>query len=320
MMILSLLCIALAGYFFFSSLSLWVGDGQVVSKDRLHRYLPPSQNVSAESVSLEKTNHLSELPILNRFLSQTALWGSCLKWIRQSGMNMSLGVFLLLTAVLATAPPVLLSALHVGSSTSALMMGLSFASIPFLIVQSKRKKRQKAFEKAFPDAIGRLASSLRAGYSLQIAVENLVKDVENIVGEEFRHLLTELEVGQPFETALSKMTDRIDTADLRLFIASVTIQRESGGNLSTLLCNLEHTIRERFQLRRELAAATGQAKLSGLVLSLLPVFVAIFVYMIHKEYILFFFEDPAGKTLFWMAVWGQALGMFTIRKIIKIEM
>ena len=193
-------------------------------------------------------------------------------------------------------------------------------TIPFLYVQNRRQHRRKLFCRGFPDAIARLANSLRAGYSLQMAIEAMIEEADSLIAGEFRLVLAEMEVGQNFEVALQKMIERIDTPDLRLFIASVTIQRESGGNLAEILDNLELTIRDRFALQKELEAATAQAKLSGLVISLLPIFVGIFIFFIHREYILFFFQDPMGKNLFWCAMIGQVMGMLTIKKIVSIQM
>jgi len=177
----------------------------------------------------------------------------------------------------------------------------------------------KRFSKSFPDAVARMSSSLYAGYSLQMAFEAVVENADSIVAEEFRKILAEIDVGQNFETALKRILERMDTADLRLFVAAVLIQRESGGNLAELLNNLEATIQERFALHRELEAATSQAKLSGIVLSLLPVGVGIIIYFIHQDYVTFLLNDPAGKNLLRLSVFGQIMGIIAIRKIVKIQ-
>ena len=267
---------------------------------------------------MERRDQLSALPLFDRILRRISPVKRLRTWIRQSALPMAPAVFLLATALLSSGTFFVLSTLH-QKGTGVWIISLCAAVIPFGFVQIKRHQRIKKFSAAFPDAVSRLASSLRAGYSLQMAVEALTEDTSNLVSREFCTVLSQLQVGQSFEAALQAILERMDTPDLRLFIASVIIQRESGGNLAELLDNLEITIQERFALQRELSAATSQARFSGIVLSLLPVFVAAFVYFIHRDYILFFFQDPVGQALLKGCAAGQALGMWSIHKIVSIQ-
>ncbi len=271
-------------------------------------------------IQLQRREKLSDVPLLERALRKFQRVAGFQSWIRQSGIRLSPAAVLLISLVSGA----LILFLALSDNRLGFFLSLAAAAIgaamPFAWVALKRSRRKKQFSAAFPNAVARMASSLRAGYSLQMAVEALVEDSGTIISDEFRKVLTEMEIGQGFEVALQKMLERIDTPDLRLFIASVTIQRESGGNLAELLDNLEGTIRERFELQKELEAATSQAKLSGTVLSLLPVFVGFFVFLINHDYILFLFQDPAGKKLLWFSFTGQCLGIFTIFKIVHIDM
>jgi tight adherence protein B len=261
---------------------------------------------------------LSALPFFDRVLRRVSPAKSMQIWIRQAGLKIAPGVLVLLVAVAGLASGTLLQAAGM-KGFLLVLISLASAAFPLAVIHLKRAKRFKTFSTAFPDSVSRLASSLRAGYSMQMSIEALTEDAGNIVSDEFRLLLSELEVGQSFEAALQRMLERIDTPDLRLFIASVIIQRESGGNLADLLDNLEATIQERFALERELAAATAQARLSGIVLSLLPVFVGAAVFFIHRDYIMFFFQDPVGKHVFKACVIGQLLGIWSMRRIVSIQ-
>lgn len=268
-------------------------------------------------IQIERQDNLSDVPTVDRLLRQFAHVKDIANWLRQSGFSVVPGVFFLSAFLLAAVFSSLCFFLHaIPLALPAAGLGMT---LPFIMAGLRRASRMKRFSQVFPDAVARMASSLRAGYSLQMAFEAVVEDSNNIVGEEFRKVLAEIEVGQSFESALQKMLMRIDTADLRLFIASVTIQRESGGNLAELLDNLEATIRDRFALQNELMAASAQAKLSGIILSLLPIFVGTFVFIINRKYILFFFQDPVGQKLFWMCLAGQIMGMLLVRKIVRIQ-
>lgn len=267
---------------------------------------------------VERRDQLSSLPLFDRLLKKISPLKHLRTWLHQSAIGIPASVFLLMTAVLGSGLFFLLNFLHLPGS-GAWIISAAAAAVPSGIIQWKRCQRTQQFSCAFPDAVSRMASSLRAGYSLQMAIEALTEDLTNLVAVEFKKVLSELEVGQSFEAALQGMLERIDAPDLRLFIASVIIQRESGGNLAELLDNLEAAIQERFALRRELSAATSQARFSGIVLSLLPVFVGAIVYFIHRDYILFFFQDPVGQMFFKGCLGGQALGMWSMYKIVSIQ-
>ena len=146
-----------------------------------------------------------------------------------------------------------------------------------------------------------------------------MEEGKDLVSFEFNQVLSEIEVGQNFEEALKGILTRVDIPDLRLFISGIILQRETGGNLAELLDNLESVIRERQELRRELGAATAQAKLSGIILSLLPVFVGFFVFIVNQKYMLFFLNDPIGTKILLSCVVGQMFGIFWISKVIRIE-
>ena len=153
-----------------------------------------------------------------------------------------------------------------------------------------------------------------------MAIEEVVNEKADIVSEEFHKILSEVEVGQNFEEALKGILNQVDTSELRLFVSAVVLQRETGGNLAELLDNLEAMIRERQELKGELRAATAQARFSGLILGLLPIFVGLAVFMIHPDYILFFFRDSTGTKLLALAVVMQVLGIVAVQKIVHIEL
>lgn len=274
---------------------------------------------AAKSIRFKENRKMSGIPFLERLLIRIGPVQNVQVWLKQAALPVSPGAFVLFSLVLGSLTAVLLLATGSGGFAWPILAACFVTVLPFVAVHLKRRSRIKHFSASFPDAVGRLASSLRAGYSMQIALENVVHNFSNLVSREFQYVLEHMGVGVSFEDALAEMLQRIDTSDLRLFIVSVLIQRESGGNLAEMLDNLEHSIRERQQLRRELDAASAQGRLSGLILSLLPVFVGLFVYFVHREYLMFFFEDSLGKKLFWACLAGQMMGMLCIRKIVRID-
>ena len=286
---------------------------------RLKRRLHETDELRQAVIHLERKDRLSDLPVLDKILRHFHWLRSFQLYIQQAALPISTGALILISLVLGLTSFLLARVFSIEWLVGTLLVS-GTAVLPFGYVAFRRGQRFKKFAEAFPDAISRMASSLRAGYSAQMAFEALIADSSTIVSEEFKHVVAQMEVGQSFEDSLKKMLERIDTPELRLFISSVLLQRESGGNLAILLDNLESTIRARFELQRELGAASAQGKLSGMVLSFLPLFVGVFVFMIHREYTLFFFQDPVGKQLLALSITGQVMGMWTIRKLVRIDL
>ncbi len=274
---------------------------------------------ATRSVKIEKKERLSDLPFFNRFLKELIGARKLQSLLTQAGFALTLGTFILLSLLLGALGFFLMVILQ--AKLFITLIAASVISIsPTCYALLQRKERMKKFSNHFPDAIGMLASSLRAGYSLQMALGTIVEGGETILASEFSQILYELEVGKNFEEALKNILNRIDTPDLRLFISAVILQRETGGNLAELLDNLEGVIRDRQQLKRELKAATAQARFSGIVLSLLPIFVGFFVYLVHPDYILFFFRESIGVKLLIGCGIGQVLGLLSVQKIVNIEL
>lgn len=310
--------IFLASFFLMNAFSL-PHPLEAKINERVKKRLQGGGETRQEAIRLAIKERLSDLPFLDRILGHFQKIKSFQVYIRQSGLRISAGALILICLVLGLVSFLLVTRLSVGWAAGLPIVALMSAS-PLGGVAFMRARRSRQFSEAFPDAIARMASSLRAGYSLQMAFEAIIQDTANLVREEFKQVVAEMQLGQSFEEALKKMLERIDIAELRLFISSVILQRDSGGNLAELFDNLESTIRARFELQRELSAASAQGKLSGMVLSLLPLFVGLMVFMIHREYVLFFFKDPAGKKLLGLSIMGQLMGIWTIRKIIRFDM
>jgi tight adherence protein B len=277
-----------------------------------------NSNKTITAIRIAKQERLSDMPFLDRLLQRMVVIKKIQNFISQSGLSMSIGSFFLLSLVLASFV-FCVSVLFRSDLWLSFGSAFSFMLLPFLYIAFKRGNRIKRFSNRFPDSIGLIASSLRAGHSLQMAIETVVEDGKDVVAFEFRQVLSQVEVGQNFEDALKGMLTRVDLPELRLFISGVILQRETGGNLAELLDNLEFVIRERQQLRNELKSATAQAKFSGIILGLLPVFVGFFVFLIDQKYATFFLNEPIGHKLLGATLISQTLGILWIRKIVQID-
>jgi len=265
-----------------------------------------------------KKELLSDLPPLQRVLSYLAVAQRVDTRLRQAGMEMKVGVFALLSLSLFTLGMLagLLLHWHPGF---ALLLGFLLCLVPNTVVNVKRKRRIKAFTAQFPDALEMFARSLRAGHSFTGAIQLVAQEMPHPMGAEFRQVFDEQNLGVPLREALTGMTRRVDSLDAKFFVTAILIQRETGGNLAEIIDKIAHVIRERFRIQGQLKIFTAQARMTGLVLTFLPVGVALAIGFINPDYIRPLLVEKMGRFLIVLAVCMQITGGLVIRKIIRIK-
>jgi len=236
----------------------------------------------------------------------------------QADSPWSVGTFLLLTLGLSVAAG-LGSTLVLSSAVGPLLVAGGAGVLPYLWLRRLRTKRYEAFEEAFPDTIELLARSLRAGHAFLTGLEVVAKESPEPVNREFRQIYEEQRFGLPLNESLLGLADRLDTVDVRMFVTSVMIQRESGGNLAEILDNLGELIRQRFKFRRQLRVHTAQGRMTGYLLALLPIAVGLILFAINRDYMIVLIEEPAGRTLLMATAVLQVIGFLWIRRIVNVE-
>jgi tight adherence protein B len=238
--------------------------------------------------------------------------------LEQAGMSWSVQTLLLLSIG---------TALALGSmtliATGSVLMGLIAtglgAMVPNLYVRRRRTKRLNAFEELLPESIDLIGRALRAGHPLSAGFKMAADDGPEPVAGEFRRVFEEQRFGLPLQDSLLGMADRVNLMDVRILVTAILIQREVGGNLAEILDTLAGVVRARFTIRRQIRVYTAQGRMTGYLLSALPLILFSILYMINAQYMSILFTDPVGKILIGMAVSMQFLGFLWIRKIIKIE-
>ena len=166
-----------------------------------------------------------------------------------------------------------------------------------------------AFEAQFPDALEFVARAMRSGNAFSVSLELLHKEYSAPLADEFRRTFDEQNLGLPLEMALERLGTRVPLLDVHFFVSAVLLQKRTGGNLASLLDNLAYLIRERFKLRGRIRAVSAHGRISGLVLSMIPLSVGILMFYTNPSYILFFFDDPDGKILMAVCIVLQFLGL-----------
>ena len=201
----------------------------------------------------------------------------------------------------------------------ALAAGFCASFLPLLYVSKKRAARNAELETQLPDALDFLSRSMRAGHAFSISLEMVGEEIADPLGQEFRALFNELNLGASLERAFANFAKRVPIPDTRFFSSAVLLQRQTGGNLSEILNRLSHIIRERFRLKGQVRAVSAHGRLTATILTLLPICTMGGMLVVAPGYLQGMAKDPDGKWLIAGAIVAQVLGNFFIKKIINIK-
>ncbi len=202
----------------------------------------------------------------------------------------------------------------------AVVVAVALPVIAYFNIMIRRGKRYEKFITQLPDALSMMTSALRAGHAFQSAMGMVSTEMGEPMSTEFSSVVKDINLGIPVKEALSRMVDRLETLpDVRMFSTAVTIQREAGGNLAEVLEKLGHTIRERFKLKRQIAALTGQSRMTGYVLGAAPFALLAFLSLFMYNYVKALYETQLGHFLLVIILVMQCIGFFVMKKIIDIR-
>ncbi len=198
--------------------------------------------------------------------------------------------------------------------------------IPRFYVKRQQTVRLNKFNDQLSDMLNLMVNGLRAGYSVMQALEAVSRELPAPICDEFRRVVQEMQIGIPMEKSLENLLRRIASEDLDFVVTAINVQREVGGNLSEILDTISFTIRERVRIKGEIRVMTAQVRTSGIVLSLIPVFLSLALWFVSPEYIGSFFDEsprvpqPLCGIVAVAVIAGMiASGYFVMMKIADIE-
>jgi tight adherence protein B len=283
-------------------------------------------HTAAGETNVSVTSLLKELdqdkpPGLKRLVSSLQFSRHVTEQMQQAGLTWSASR-LLAAMGLAMIPGFgigMLMPILLNGPTTGITLALGFGMAPYLFVRHKRSKRLAALEEQFPEALDFLARSMRAGHAFSISMEMLGEELADPLGQEFRALFNEQNLGAPIDIALRNFTTRVPLLDARFFTSSVLLQKQTGGNLSEILSRLAYVIRERFRLKGQVKAASAHGRLTATILTLLPIGTMICLLVVAPGYLQGMAAESEGKWLIGGAIVAQILGNFFIKKIINIK-
>jgi tight adherence protein B len=268
--------------------------------------------------TLIKTSKEGPLPVLDRAFNNTARGASFAYWVEQSGTKASVSAVLLI-AVGFGVIGALSAAVFTRAPWSMPVGFLLGGSLPFMFLRFKRTRRMRSFEEQFPEALDLISRALKAGHAFATGLKMVADEMPEPVGPEFRKTFDEQNFGLPLKDALDNLTIRIPVLDVRFFATAVLIQRETGGNLSEILENLAHVVRERFKILRQVRVYTAHGRLTGYVLLALPAVLSLALSFINPEHMNMLFRERMGQLMLMGAIGMQTMGFLWIKQIVKIE-
>jgi tight adherence protein B len=269
-------------------------------------------------VDLRKDEQVSSIPWLNQKLMHLELTPFFRKLLDQANLSWSTGRLLSMCGALAVIPAVIVY-YKFASFPVALLVGVVLGMAPIGFVYFKRSKRFNSFEQGLPEALDLMVSGLRAGHSLIAAMGLVGRECPDPVGGEFRTCFEEQNYGLELKNALDNLTDRVPLQDIRIVATAITIQKESGGNLAEVLDKTAYVIRERFRLKRNVQTHTAQGRLTGWILTLLPVALGVAIYSINPTMMSILWTRAIGVKLLWASAGMTVIGGLIIRKIVNME-
>ena len=270
-------------------------------------------------VNLRKNEQLSAIPWINNRLTQLELGPKLQALIHQANLNWTAGSLLSMCGgLLRRCPPSSFTG-RLDNTLIAVAAGLAFSFLPIAFVLFKRSSRFKAFEQDLPSACDLMVSALRAGQSLIAAMGMVSREMADPLGGEFRTCFEEQNFGLDMKVAIDNLIHRVPLQDLRIVCTAILIQKESGGNLAEVLDKTAHVIRERFRLRREVQTRTAQGRMTGWVLTLLPIVLGFALYCVNPEMMSLLWKRDIGVKLLWTASVMIVIGGLIIRKIVNMD-
>jgi tight adherence protein B len=199
------------------------------------------------------------------------------------------------------------------------LSALILFSIPWVWVWNKRRARLKTFASQLPDALELVARALRAGHSLGAGMHVVAEEMPSPISDEFSRVYEEQNLGIAMEESLNSLCERVPNLDLRFFVTSVIIQRQTGGDLAEILDKIGYVIRERYRIMGQVKALTGEGRLSGVVLIALPFVLFVMMLHIQPQYVSALWTHPLGIKMSIFGIILQILGAAVIRKIVNIK-
>lgn len=271
-----------------------------------------------EDLSIAKKRLLAETPAWERLLLGIPHIHRLDRLLLQSGLALNVAGFLWLTIIGALAGFILAAVFDL-PLFAIIVAGVAVGALPLFYVLNAKRKRLTTFEEQLPDALDLMGRALRAGHAFSGALKMVGDEMPEPVAGEFRITFDEINYGISLQDALQNMATRLPSDDLRYFVIAVLIQRETGGNLTELLDRISALIRERLKLMGTIQVLSAEGRLSAWILGVLPFVLGFYMYIVNTKMMSLLWTDPFGIKMVWSMLAIMVVGVYWMRRVIRIH-
>jgi tight adherence protein B len=290
------------------------GEAEEAANDLVEESFPEG---STGDSRLFRNDRLSSLSFWDNLLARFDFIEILNARMAQAQLEWSVGRVTALMLFCGTAAGLLL--LRIVPVWGALAGAIAVAFLPYGYILRAREKRFRAFRDAFPDVLDSMARALRAGYPLPAAVDMVAADSPEPIASELKKASAEANLGMGWSRALENLARRIPILEVNVFISAVVLHSRTGGKLGEVLTGVAENMREAISLQGEVRALAAHGKLTGVILTILPLGIAGMMMIFSPGYMMTLFNHPYGKTLIAGAIGCLVLAQLVIRKIVDIK-
>lgn len=309
------LCLLTIELIYYAVATVQESEGERI-RNRLKRIQEDASEV--HSVDIQRRRRLSDIPWLDRLLRVVPGIWHVDELLIQANVGMPLGLVLLTCALLFFVGYYVASPLTRINLLPLCVGGVS-AFLPILYLRRLKRKRMEKFQRQLPEALEMIGRSLRAGHAFSSGLKMVCDEFDDPVGTEFQRTLDEINFGVSVPDAMRNLGNRVDCADLKFFVVSVIIQRDTGGNLAEIIDTMGSIIRERFKLYGKIRILTAEGRMSAILLCILPFIMVVVINILNPKLIRILNDDPLGRVLAGIGIVLMMMGIVISRMMVRIK-
>jgi len=319
MLILSILAF-FAAIFLLAAITVavaWMGFVKQTAEAEVAAQDDPDFEAPSGDSRLFRNEQLSSFSFWDNLLARFDFIEILKARMAQAELDWSVGRVTALMLFCGTASGLLL--LRIVPVWGALAGAIAVAFLPYGYILRAREKRFRAFRESFPDVLDSMARALRAGYPLPAAVDMVAAEAPEPICTELKKASAEANLGMGWSRALENLARRVPVLEVNVVISAVVLHARTGGKLGEVLGGVAENMREAISLQGEVRALAAHGKLTGAILTVLPLVIAAMMTLFSPGYMLTLYHHPWGKTMIAAALGCLVLAQLVIRKIVDIK-
>jgi tight adherence protein B len=278
--------------------------------------------VTAASFEGMRSKRVGTIPIISSLMKGRNTAETLALQLERADMKLTVSEFVavrIFMALFGLGLPILFIGTKPAGFLIALVCAFLGYMLPKLYMNRGTSKRVTKLNDQLPDALTMLANALKSGFGLMQSMDLVAKELEHPIATDIRRMLQDINVGAATDEALQALARRSGSSDLDIVVTAMLIQQSTGGNLAEILETVGHTMRERIRIRGEIKTLTTQQVMTGFIIGMLPVLIALAITVINPSYIELLYTRTIGQVMIAGAVMMEMFGMFVIKRILAIE-